>query len=72
MTNLDIDHNPLERDTPNLEKQGKGYTQVRVRGEGGTFSITEVYTNETGETVVDCAGRGRRISKVTLDRLEQP
>jgi hypothetical protein len=72
VTNLDIDHNPLERDTPSLEKQGKGYVQTRVRGEGGTFSITRVYTNESGEPVVDCAGSGRRISKVTLDRLERP
>lgn len=72
MTDRDIDHDPTERDTPTLEKQGKRYTQTRVRGEGGTFSITHVYRSATGELVVDCAGGGRRIPLVTLDRLEKP
>lgn len=72
MTNLDIDHNPLERDTPSLEQQGKSFAQTRVRGEGGTWTIVRPYRNASGERVVDCARDGRRLTAVTLDRLEAP
>lgn len=71
MTNRDVDHVPLALgDT--LDARGESLPRCRVRGTPGLFSIVLAYRNAVGERVVDCAGAGRRLTAVTLDRLEQP
>lgn len=69
MTNRDIDHVSL-RVAETLAAKDQEYPKTRVRGTVGVFSIVYRYRNERNEEVVDCAGDGRRLEAVTLDRLE--
>ena len=71
MTNKDVDHISAAL-CNTLEAQGRELTKCRVRGTPGVFSIVLHYRNAVGERVVDCAGSGRRLTAVTLDRLEMP